>query len=84
MHTYKATPPPALPARSCRRRLYPGSCRWETDSKGVRKVSVIATASKLLVDMCASNSEKWEKVDSLFTFMWPKVKNSIIWGDADE
>ena len=56
---YRATPPPALPIRSCRRRLYPGNCKWETESKGVRKVSVIAIASKFFVDVYASSNEKW-------------------------
>ena len=30
VHTYKETSPPALPARSCRRSLYPGTYRWDT------------------------------------------------------
>ena len=49
----------------------------------MRKVSVIAIASQFFVVLCTSSSEKWVWVDSLFMFMWPSVKMSILGGGAD-
>ena len=83
VRTYRATPPPVFPVRSCRRRLYPDNCMWESESWGVRKVSVMAMASTFFVKVCASNSEKCAYVDNLFILICPRVKRSILGDGAD-